>query len=587
MAYDAGMLAAIVHEINSVCAHGARVDKVLMPQKDEVVLVIHAGRENYRLSLNASGNAPRMTFTSVLKENPLSPPMFCMLLRKYLVGAIVQEATQEGFERVARLRFSSRDEMGFSADVCLMAEIMGKYSNLILLDSHDKILGVLRVVDFTTSRLRQVLPGMTYELPPPQDKIDPRTVSEEDFLSHINAADPFLRGDKYITSTYLGTATQVARELVWQASGRCDSTLDEIDHIKMSKVFVSHFSALKKGEFSPTFVTDLDGKPLDYAYSPVHYFEGGALTFACENFSDLFDRFYAARERQEALHLKAADVSHVLRHEISRLTRKIEAQRCELAEAEKALGYRHLGDLLTANLYAIKRGDTIAYCTDWEAEGMPQVAVALDSRLSPSANAQRYYKLYNKGKTARSILVTQIKQAEEELAYLDAVSVFLDAAETPEDIEGIRAELRRAGYMREVGRGGRPEKKKNPTLKSFTTPSGYRLLVGMNNLQNEYLTFTVADRGDLWFHVKGMPGSHVVLCCAGEEPSEDDYTMAAVVAAHYSRAKGKGTAVDYTRVRELKRVPGAHPGFVVYHTNYSAYVDPGDFEKWVGGEGNG
>ena len=583
MAYDAGMLSAVCGEINACLCGAARVDKVLMPTPDEVVLQLHAAHKTRRLSLNVSGNAPRMTFTDESKDNPLRPPMFCMLLRKHLTSAALVSVRQEGFERVARLCFSSRDEMGYAEDLFLMVEIMGKYSNLMLLDSSDRILGALRVVDFTTSRVRQVLPGMTYELPPPQEKRDQRETDRATFASLLSQADPDRPAEKWITSTFLGTASQVARELVWQAAGRADATVGELEPGRMAEVFVSRFERLARGEITPTLVLDREGKPLDYAYDAVHYFENAATTRTYETLGQLFDAFYAARDRAEHLRALSADISHLLKNETARLRRKLEAQTAELEEAEKADGYRRMGDLLTANLYRIKRGDETALCCDWEAEGQPEVRVPLDARLSPSANAQRYYKLYNKAKTARTVLTRQIAAARAELDYLSSVGVFAEAAENAEELEGIRAELRREGYLKSTAK--QPGKGKNPPqtkLRTFTSPGGYRVMVGANNLQNEYLTFTLAEKGDLWFHVKGMPGSHVVLFCGGAEPSEEDYTFAAVVAAHYSGASGKGTAVDYTRVRELRRVPGARPGFVVYHTNYSAYVDPADFARLTG-----
>ena len=584
MAYDAGMLSAVLSEINAFCHSGARVDKVLMPEKSEVVLVLHADRENKRLTLNASSHSPRLSFTSVVKENPLSPPMFCMLLRKHLAGAILTAATQEGFERVARLTFSTRDEMGFSTAHSLIVEIMGKYSNLMLLDHTDKILGVLHTVDFTTSRLRQVLPGMTYELPPPQEKIDPRTVTKAEFLTALLEAHPSQKIEKYITGKYLGTATQVAREIAYSAAGSIDAQIGECQGELLAQVFCDHFSRLRQGVFTPTLVKDSEGKALDFAYSPVSYYENVAKTQSFDSFGELFDAYFSAKEKAESIRLKGSDIQHLVKNETARLLRKMKAQRKELKEAEAAEDYRKKGDLITANLYRISRGDAIALCTDWEAEGMPEIAIPLDIRLSPSANAQRYYKLYSKSKTAKQILTEQLQKAEEELRYLESVSTFLDTAETAEDLEGIRAELQKSGYLRvDLGKNhaNRSKKQKNPTLKTFTTPGGYRLLVGVNNLQNEYLTFTVAEKSDLWFHVKGMAGAHVVLCCGDDEPSEKDYTFAATVAAHYSRAKGKGTAVDYTRVRELKRVKGAHPGFVIYHTNYSAYVNPDDFYQMI------
>ena len=579
MAFDGGMMASVIREINGFCAGGARVDKVLMPAKDEVVLVLHAGRETKRLQINASSSAPRLTFTSVSKENPLQPPMFCMLLRKHLVGAILTEVRQMGFDRVARLCFSSRDEMGFACDRFLVAEIMGKYSNLMFLDGADRILSVLRPVDFTTSRLRQVLSGMTYELPPPQDKQDPTEATYETFFSTLSATDQDRVAEKCITSAYLGISSQSAREMVYRACGDATATLETCTPTALASVMTDWFEDLRQGNLCPTLVSHLDGSPIDYSYSRVGYFGSRAKTETYSSFGELLDAFFAARDRSERLKLLSADIQHLLKHETSRLVRKSEGQRSELKEAEKAEEYRRCGDLITANLYKIRRGDATALCTDWEREDTPEVAVELDTRLSPSANAQRYYKLYNKAKKATAILTEQLERSAKELAYLESVAVFLDKADTPEDLEAIREELRKEGYLKTPQAAQNKSKKKAIKLKSMKTPGGYRLYIGCNNVQNEYLTFTLADKGDLWFHVKGMPGSHVVLSCHGEEPDAEDYTFAATVAAHYSGAEGKGTAVDYTRVRELKRVAGAHAGYVIYHTNYSAYVDPADFAK--------
>ena len=582
MAFDAGMMAAVAHEINAFCGElGARVDKVLMPQKDEVVLVLHAGRETKRLLLCVSGNAPRITFTSISKENPASPPMFCMLLRKYLVGAILKSVKQEGFERVARLCFASRDEMGFASDKYLIVEIMGKYSNLMFLDAADKILSVLHPVDFTTSRLRQVLPGMVYELPPPQEKINPLTCTYADFLSVFETENPEKIAEKAITSRFLGTSAQSAREIVFRACKDSSATLAQAGFERLASRMDAWFEDVKVGNFIPTLILSLDSEPLDCAYFPVSYFENAAKTKDKESFGDLFDTFYARRDEKERLRIKSADMQHLLKSEISRLERKCEQQQTELKEAEAGESYRKYGDLVTANLYRLKRGDASFTATDWEDENAPELSVPLDARLSPSANAQRYYKLYNKAKTARRILSEQLQKGRQALAYLSSVAVFLEKAETEEELEGLRAELRKTGYLKSAPQKGKqPQKKQSMPIKTMQTPGGYPLLVGTNNLQNDHITFSVASKDDLWFHVKGMPGAHVILCCNGEEPSAEDYTFAATVAAYYSAAEGKGTAVDYTRVRELKRVPGAGAGFVVYHTNYSAYVDPADFEKY-------
>ena len=576
MAYDAGMLRAVLGEINAALGEsGAKVEKIYQPANDEITLTLRTGRDTRRLLINAGTSAPRVTLSDASRENPISAPMFCMLLRKHLAGARLTEASQLGFERCARFAFAGYDEMGYATTKYLVAEVMGKYSNLMLLDSSDRILAVLRPVDFTTSRVRQVLPGMTYELPPPQDKLCPIGADRAELLSRFAAYPPERSVERFLTATSLGTASQVAREIAHLATGRDDALCADADSERLWDTFSAWFADLEAGRVTPTLVLDADGLPLDFAYAPMTYRGESCRNEAQPSFATLLDRFFAERDRVERIRQRASDLLRLLQNAESRLTRKLEAQSAELADCERGEEYRHSGELLIASLYMLHRGDTAAFVPDYNRDPPETVRIELDPRRSPSENAERYFRLYRKAKNAREVLGEQIERSRTELAYLASVASFLERAESEQDLTDLRDELYHAGYASRMKNYSPQNKKKLSRPSETVTPGGYRLLIGRNNLQNDHLTFRVAEKGDLWFHAKGVPGSHVLLLCDGEEPSAEDYTFAASLAAGYSQASsGQQVAVDYTRVKNVRKPSGARPGYVIYKTNYTAYVTP-------------
>ena len=572
MAYDGGMLRAVLTELNQTCA-GAKVERVCQPAADEIDLILADRGQRNRLVINAGAGTPHMALSHIHKENPAVAPMFCMLLRKHLAGAKLIAGEQLGFERAARLRFAGYDEMGYPTEKTLIAEIMGKYSNLILLDGSDKILAVLRPVDFTTSRKRQVLPGMIYEAPPAQDKRDPLSETGEGLAAVLAAAAEGKTLARTLSDHYLGIASQTAAEIAYRAAGSSESLVGEVDINAVCREFCRWFDDVKEGRFVPTLVLREDGSPLDYTYAPSAYRGSAARTEEADSFATLLDRFFGERDRRERIRQRAADLLQLLSHAEARLVRKLSAQRDELADCARAEEHRCLADLIVANIYRLSRGMTEFIATDYTGEEPREVLVQLDGRLTPSANAQRMYKLYNKAKTAARVLGEQIAAAEAELQYLAGVRAFLDRAEGEADLVEIRDELYRAGYASRM-KNYTPPRNVKLRPREFTTAGGYRLLCGRNNLQNEQLTFRVAEKDDLWFHAKGVPGSHVILICGGEEPPAEDYTQAAAIAAYYSAAAGSPVAVDYTRVRHVKKPAGAKPGYVIYKTNYTAYVAP-------------
>lgn len=571
--FDAGMLRAVLYEINEFVSGGAKVEKVYQPSKDEIDLIIRGGRENRRLCINAGSNAPRISFTENAKENPPSAPMFCMLLRKHLSGARLVSAEQLGFERAAKLCFFGYDEMGFETTRYLIAEVMGKYSNLILLDKDEKIISATKIIDFSTSRLRQILPGMRYELPPAQDKENPLTENRDGFLEKLYAFPQERSAEKFITATYMGISSSLAREIVYRASRRTDTAVEELDAVAFYESFREIIGSLKTNVYTPSLVFGKDGTLIDYFFVAPKSYEGIATVEKLPDFCTLIDRFFGERDRAERIKQRASDILRLLNNAQTRLLKKLALQREELTECEKGEEYKKKGDLITANIYMLKRGMSSFKAYDYSSEPIDEVLIQLDTRLSPAQNAQRMYKYYNKAKNARIHLSQLIASAESELQYIESVRSFLERAESEEDLNEIRSELYSAGYASKM-KNYTPQKQMRSRPMEFKSESGYRILCGRNNLQNELLTFKVASKGDLWFHAKGVAGSHVILICNGEEPSEKDYTQAAEIAAYYSKAGAAPVAVDYTRVKNIKKPSGSRPGYVIYKTNYTAYVTP-------------
>ena len=571
MAFDACMMRAVLTELKTEFPE-AKIEKVLQPQNDEIDLVIkHAGNVR-RLVFNVGPNAPRLQLSDTVKENPLSAPMFCMLLRKYFVGARIVGVSQPGFDRIADLEVACYDEMGFPTTKHIICEIMGKYANLIVTDADMKVLSALKIIDFAASTVRQVLPGLKYQIPKQQDKLSPLELDRALFFEKLAEFPSGRTGEKFITQTYSGIATQIAHELVFRASGAVDAPVSEMDAERFYAVFSEWQTLLIEEKYAPTVVYS-DGVPIDYSYMDITYLDGAGEKRHYASLRELFDSYFADKDRTERIRQRAKDLLRLLSSARQRTEKKLAIQRESLLDSERGEEYKKQGDLITANLYRLERGMSSFVAADYYDENCPEIEIPLNPMLSPSQNAQRAYKLYNKAKTARAVLTEQIRIWEAELDYLAGVQSFLDRAECEQDLVEIREELYNAGYASRL-RGYKPQKQIKSRPMEFMTSGGYKLFVGRNNLQNDRLTFKTAEKHDLWFHTKDIPGSHVIMVTNGEEPSERDYTEAAEAAAHFSQATGDLVAVDYTHVKNVKKPQGAKPGFVIYKTNYTAFVKP-------------
>lgn len=576
MAFDAGFTHAVCAEL-SLMLTGAKVEKVNEPSKDEIVIICYKAGKTRKLFLSANPSRARICVTEQAFENPKVSPMFCMLLRKHLAGATVAEVKQNGFERAVEVDFSAYDEMGFTTTRTIVIEIMGKCSNIMLLDEKRKILGVLRAVDFTTSGKRQVLPGMTYEAPPAQEgKVLPMEESEADFAEKAAAFEKSKPCESFLLANYLGLSPLVTREIAFRA-GALGKEVGEADVSALYRE-MGAYCRLLDGEYAPTLLISEDGSPVEYCFYDVEQYGEGMTKKHFATLSELLDEFFGERDKIAAMKTKTHDVTQIVNNAKTRITKKIGYIKRDLAECKEAEKYKLWGDLITSSLYLLTGKSASCEVVNYYSEEMETVKIPLDIKFSASQNAAKYFKKYTKLKKAKEILTEQLRESADSLAYLETVETAIDLSENERDVAEIKAELTASGYISKAkGADGKkaPKKVEIVPLK-FTTSGGHLILCGKNNAQNDFVTTKLAKKSDWWFHVKNKPGSHVVMVCEdGEDPDASEFTEAAQIAAYYSSLReGENVAVDYTLAKNVKKPGGSAPGHVVYYTNYTAYVDP-------------
>lgn len=563
MPLDAVVLSALCSEMEEILP-GARIDKITMPEKDMVILFIHGPAGNKKLLISARPGAARVHFTQQKFENPPQPPMFCMLLRKYLLGARISSLEQPNHERMLLIQMDAADELGIRSKKTLAVELMGKALNIALIGEDGRILDCLRRVDYESGR-RPMLPGLFYELPPKQPKPDFFEVSDEEMACLLVQANKELPVDKWLLDSFGGLSPLICRELALEGwEGLCTS----ISQLRQ---------LVRYGNYVPTMLLE-DGRPKDFSFLPLRQYGAVLQSEKAERFAALLDSFYARRDKMESLRRRGAELNRTARTARDRLLRKLAARKQELKDTEKREEYRRRGDLITANMYRLKRGMSSFEAQDYYAEDCPAVVIPLDPLKTPQQNAALNYKLYNKAKTAQRVLTELISSSEEEADYLETVLDELARAETDRDLGDIRRELIAGGYIREKT-GGKKVKLPPPRRPMrFRSDSGIEILVGRGNVQNDELTFKLARRTDLWFHVQKLAGSHVIVSQADGEADELTIRQAAALAATHSQAAGGGkTAVDYTMVRFVKKPSGAKPGRVIY-TDYNTIIVEADEE---------
>lgn len=574
MAFDAGLLRCVVNEIDAL--KESRIEKIYQPSSDEIIISLHSATKKGKVLINAGSNYPRINITEMSPENPQKAPLLCMLLRKHLNSGKLLSAYTYGYERVCCLEFEAYDELGFKSKKHLIVEMMGKYSNIVLTDASDKILAILKPIDFSLSMQRQMLVGMNYELPPKQDKLDTLLISEDDFYNAYDNAPASTKIDKFLTTKFLGIAPSTAREIAYSLTKDIDSTLENVEKRTLGRVFFKIIDEIRSFAAKPYLILNNRGEPQEFSYIPLNFYGKGYECKEVESFSRLIDEYYSKKGSDERIRQKSTDIFRLLTNAENRIIKKIALQREELVCCERAEEYRQMADLITANLYAIKRGADYVTVVNYYDESMPTINIPIDGKFSPSQNAQRYYKKYTKLKKAKTELAKQIELANQELKYISTVFDSLTKAEGETDLTQIRNELYHSGYASRM-KSYNLQKSQAPKPLKFKTSGGYTVLCGKNNTQNDYITTKLAEKGDWWFHVKNLAGSHVLMQSNGkDEPSEVDFTEAAEIAAYYSKAQGDNIEVDYTLARHVKKPPASKPGYVIYHVNWSAIVSPNE-----------
>ena len=575
MPFDALFLTAVRRELEQKLL-GCRVDKVQQPQRDTLILSMRGANGGGRLLLTASPNHPRVHLTQEPTENPAQPPMFCMLLRKHLTGGRLVGMQQPEMERLLDLTFDCTDEMGSPAQKHLILEIMGRNSNLILTSEDGRIVDCLRRVDFEMSEQRQVLPGLYYHLPPTQGKLDPFSTPRETLQALLCAQTAPKLLDKWLLDTFGGFSPLVCRELAFRAAGDLDTDLSQLreeEKTALAEKLAAGIDALRTDALPPVLLYK-EERPWDFTCLQVRQYGDFVRAEHMDSFSALLDRFYAARDRSEAIRQSSQAMRKTLTNLVSRTTRKLENQRRELTATHDRERLRRLGDILTANLYAVKRGQTKLRAADFYDPDMREIEIPLNPAISPQQNAAKFYKDYQKAKTAEKILTEQIARGEQELQYLSSVLEELSRAESARDVQEIRAELAAGGYVRETDRKKRMKLPPSKPM-TFCSSDGFRILVGRNNRQNDELTTKLAAKTDLWLHVQKIHGSHVIIETHGQTPPDTTVTEAMMLAAYYSQAReGQNVPVDYTPVKFVKKPAGAKPGMVIYTTYQTAVVTP-------------
>lgn len=565
MPLDAVCLTGVVRELNDALLN-RRVEKVQQPARDQVVLTFRGGK---KLLLCAGASQARIHLTKLSRENPSAPPMFCMLLRKHLSGGKLVSVVQPSLERAVILTLEVMDELGEPGVRRLAVECMGRYSNLILLDGQGRIIDCLRRVDMEMSEKRQVLPGLFYRLPPAQEKADPLAIDPAGFDRLLSRANPEREAGAFLLDSFFGLSPLVCREIAFRSG--CGPVCERPKALR--DAFFHWQEQVNAGYFAPSMLSR-GGKPSDFSYFPILQYGGDMENRPWESFSLMLDAFYETRERLERVRQRGQDLYKTASNARDRARRKLALQEKEYAQTQDRDRLRVCGELITANLYRMERGEAVLHAQNYYAEDCPDIDIPLDPLLTPQQNAARYFKLYNKAKTAEKYLVEQMALARRERDWLESVLDELSRAETEQDFNDIRRELQDAGYGK--GPGKKEPKRGASRPRTFRSSGGFRILVGRSNTQNDQLV-RESFKTDYWFHTQRIHGSHVILRTEGREPDERSMVEAAALAAYFSQGREGGqVAVDYTQVRNVKKPNGARPGMVVYDPYQTAFVAPSE-----------
>ena len=577
MALDGLVIHSIVDELHKKLL-GGKIDKVYQPENDEVVLHIRNNKENFKLVLSCSASNPRVYLASdYKKENPINAPMFCMLFRKYIQGGNIVNVSQVDFERIIKISVESFDELKEKTTKDIIIEIMGRHSNIILThSSNNKIIDSAKRIPPSVSRVRQILPGQTYVLPPKQDKLNPiNEISLNTFVDTLSSFDgPIF---KAIYSKFLGISSVIAKEICFRANIDENLLVSEISSDDISKIyreFHNLFKYIKDNIYNPCMVIDTSiDKVLDFSCINLSLFSNLSI-INDDSISKILENYYATKDIKDRIHQRSSDLRKSISIKLDRLYNKLNKQEKELIESENADIYKIKGELITSYIYMIEKGMESVEVANFYDPEYKNIKISLNTNFTPSENAQKYFKKYNKLKTAKKEITSQIEITKEEIDYLENIMLSIENCENLAELMDIREELGKVGYIRSKN-NSKKETKLTTKPHEFVSSNGFKILVGKNNKQNDHLTLKVASNEDIWMHTKNIPGSHVIIKTEGKEVPDETIFEGAMLAAFFSKSKmSSQVPVDYTKKKNVKKPNGAKPGMVIYDTNNTIYVTP-------------
>ncbi|QQK76694.1 fibronectin/fibrinogen-binding protein [Salicibibacter cibarius] len=557
MSFDGFVLRSVLHEWQETL-EGARITKIKQPTATDLNMTVRKSGSNHTILFSIHPSFARLHFSPTADSGPAEPPMFCRMLRKNLEGGFIRGIEQDGLERIATLHIEGTDEIGDRENKRLVMELMGKHSNLLLIDNDDKIVECMKHVPASVNRYRTLLPGRAYETPPDQQKKNPLEADEDTVLRALDFNQGKL--DRQLVQQFTGMSPLLAKEIVHRAG------VGEKERLADS--FTEMMRTMKDFRLQPTIVYD-ETKEFFHVVALTHK-DGSKETFSSAN--EMIFAFYEGKAERDRVKQQAFDLERFIRNQRNRNEKKLEKLKETAEQAENDLENQKLGELLTAHMHTIRPGDSVAEVTDYYDEEAPTIHIELDPEKAPADNAQAYFQRYNKAKNAGKAVEQQRQSARREIDYFDSLLQQLDSIEA-KDIADIREELEEGGYLKAKPSKKRKKNQQKPTLDRYESSEGIEILVGKNNKQNEYLTGRLARRSDTWLHTKNIPGSHVVI--RAEEFNDDTLEKAAGIAAYYSKARDSGSVpVDYTLIRHVKKPNGAKPGFVTYDEQKTVFVTP-------------
>ncbi len=572
MAFDGITVHALTKELSDKLT-GGRLSKIAQPEKDELFFTIKAPNGQFRLMISVNPSLPLAYLTDNNKQSPLTAPNFCMLLRKHIANGRIISITQPGLERIINFEIEHLNEMGDLCKKYLIIELMGKHSNIIFTDDNKKIIDSIKRINAGISSVREVLPGFEYFIPNTGDKHNPLDTNREEFVKLISTCA--LPLTKALYTVYTGISPQAAEEICYEAeidTRRSPSDLTENERLHLASIFCNFMDEIKNNSFSPVIIYD-NSEPVDFCVYEPSIYDKMNLTYI-DSISQMLDSYYSGKNIVSRIHQRSADLRQIISSNLERNYKKYDLQLKQLQDTDKRDKYRIYGELLNTYGYSIESGadkcEVLNYYTN------ENISIPLDTDKTPQENSQKYFAKYNKLKRTYEALSELVLETKNEIDHLESISTSLDIATTYDDLIQIKEELVQYGYMKNKtnGKKGRTEKSKSQPF-HYVSSDGFHIYVGKNNIQNEELTFKAATGNDWWFHAKNMPGSHVIVKSDNKDLPDSTYEQAAKLAAYYSKGRDQEKVeIDYVQKKQVKKVNGGAPGFVIYHTNYSMNIEP-------------